>query len=88
MGWTVDKTIKVDFFKDNIDSFKYYGGDVEVLFSRCKRAHSRRVFTSKETEKKNLTNVDLQRGFQSFKAHRQEKGDKKEKSEAWKNMFM
>ncbi len=88
LGWTVDSTIKVDFFKDNMDSFKYYGGDIEVLFSRCKRAHSRRVFTSKEIEKKNLTNTDLQRGFQSFKAHRQDKGDKKEKSEAWKNMFL
>ncbi len=86
LGWIVDKSVKIDFFKDNMDSFKYYGGDVEVLFSRCKRAHSRRVFTSKDTEKKIITNVDLQRGFQSFKAHRQEK--EKEKSEAWKNMFL
>lgn len=86
LGWVVDKSVKIDFFKDNMDSFKYYGGDIEVLFSRCKRAHSRRVFTSKETEKKIITNTDLQRGFQSFKAHRQEK--EKEKSEAWKNMFL
>ena len=86
LGWIVDKSIKIDFFKDNMDSFKYYGGDIEVLFSRCKRAHSRRVFTLKDTDKKIITNIDLQRGFQSFKAHRQEK--EKEKSEVWKNMFL
>jgi SpoVK/Ycf46/Vps4 family AAA+-type ATPase len=85
-GWYIDKSIKVDFFKDNIDSFEYYGGDIEILFSRCKRAHSRRVFTSKESEKKIITNVDLQRGFQSFVAHKKEK--QKEMSETWKTMFM
>ena len=86
LSWLVDESVKVDFFKENIDSFKYFGGDIEVLFSRCKRAHSRRVFTSKESEKKIITDVDLQRGFQSFKAHRQEK--QKDKSDVWKNMFL
>jgi len=86
LGWIIDDSVKVDFFIENIDSFKYFGGDIEVLFSRCKRAHSRRVFTSKESEKKIINNIDLQRGFQSFKAHRQEK--QKDKSDVWKNMFL
>ena len=86
LGWLLDDSVKVDFFIENIDSFKYFGGDIEILFSRCKRAHSRRVFTSKESEKKIITNTDLQRGFQSFKAHRQDK--QKEKSDVWKNMFL
>jgi SpoVK/Ycf46/Vps4 family AAA+-type ATPase len=86
LGWIIDDSVKVDFFIENIDSFKYFGGDIEVLFSRCKRAHSRRVFTSKESEKKIINDIDLQRGFQSFKAHRQEK--QKEKSDVWKNMFL
>ena len=86
IGWVVDKSIKIDFFKDNIDNFTYQGGDIEILINRCKRAHSRRVFTSKDTDKKIITNIDLQRGFQSFKAHRQEK--EKEKSESWKNMYL
>jgi SpoVK/Ycf46/Vps4 family AAA+-type ATPase len=84
LGWIIDDSVKVDFFIENKDSFKYFGGDIEVLFSRCKRAHSRRVFTSKESEKKIINSTDLQRGFQSFKAHRQEK----EKSDVWKNMFL
>lgn len=86
LGWIVDQTVKVDFFIENMESFKYFGGDIEVLFSRCKRAHSRRVFTSKESEKKIINNIDLQRGFQSFKAHRQEKD--KDKLDVWKNMFI
>jgi len=86
LGWIIDQSVKVDFFIENIESFKYFGGDIEVLFSRCKRAHSRRVFTSKESEKKIINCVDLQRGFQSFKAHRQEK--QKDKSDVWKNMFL
>jgi SpoVK/Ycf46/Vps4 family AAA+-type ATPase len=86
LGWIIDESVKVDFFIENMESFKYFGGDIEVLFSRCKRAHSRRVFTSKESEKKIINDVDLQRGFQSFKAHRQEK--QKDKSDVWKNMFL
>lgn len=86
LGWIIDESVKVDFFIENMESFKYFGGDIEVLFSRCKRAHSRRVFTSKESEKKIINNIDLQRGFQSFKAHRQEK--QKDKSDVWKNMFL
>lgn len=86
LGWIIDQSVKVDFFIENMESFKYFGGDIEVLFSRCKRAHSRRVFTSKESEKKRINDVDLQRGFQSFKAHRQDK--QKDKSDVWKNMFL
>ena len=69
-GWTIDETIKVGFFIKHHKQFKYYGGDMENLFARCKRAHSRRVFASKDAIKKVLNRTDLLRGFSSFKAHR------------------
>jgi SpoVK/Ycf46/Vps4 family AAA+-type ATPase len=86
IGWTLDEKINSKFFEDNFDSFKYFGGDMEILFSRCKRAHSRRVFASNDENKKLLNLTDLKKGFESFKNHRQIK--EKEKNEAWRNMFI
>ncbi len=85
-GWTLDDSVTVNFFKDNIEHFKFFGGDMEILFGRCKRAHSRRVFASKDVDKKVLNIVDLKRGFESFKAHR--KTEKVEENDAWKNMYI
>lgn len=69
-GWELDSTIEPDFFYKHYKQFKYFGGDMENLFSRCKRAHSRRVFASKNAEKKVLTLSDLSKGYESFRAHR------------------
>jgi hypothetical protein len=45
---------------------------MEVLFTRCKRAHSRRIFCTEEVKKViNLT--DLRKGFEVFKAHQKKK---------------
>jgi SpoVK/Ycf46/Vps4 family AAA+-type ATPase len=68
--WSLDSSVNVNFFTKHYKQFKYFGGDMENLFSRCKRAHSRRVFASKDAEKKVLTIIDLNRGYDSFKAHR------------------
>ena len=86
IGWTLDDTIGTKFFEEHFDFFKFFGGDMEILFSRCKRAHSRRVFASKETNIKVINLIDLKRGFESFKNHRQIK-DKK-KNDAWRNMYI
>jgi hypothetical protein len=84
--WTLHNTVTDKFFIDNFAHFKYFGGDMEILFSRCKRAHARRVFASKNGVKKELDMVDMKRGFDSFKAHRKVK--EKEESDVWKTMFM
>ena len=76
-GWSLDETIKVGFFIKHHKQFKFYGGDMENLFSRCKRAHSRRVFASESAVKKVLNNIDLMRGYASFKAHRKTISNKK-----------
>jgi SpoVK/Ycf46/Vps4 family AAA+-type ATPase len=84
-GWEMNESITINFFNNNFEYFKYFGGDMEILFSRCKRAHSRRVFGADETQKKILNITDLKKGFETFKNHREEK---KEKDESWKNMYV
>jgi hypothetical protein len=83
-GWEIDNSISSSFFHENYEYFKYFGGDMEILFSRCKRAHSRRVFASKIATKKILNMTDIKRGFESFKNHRKDK----EESSFWKNLYI
>ena len=85
-GWTLNNMVSNQFFIDNFESFKFFGGDMEVLFSRCKRAHARRIFSSKAGIRKEIDMIDLKRGFDSFQSHRKTKD--KEESELWKTMFM
>ena len=87
IGWSLANDITISFFKENVDNFKYYGGDMEILFSKCKISHSRRVFASKENNKKILNMADLKKGFESFKLHRQIKNQNKN-NENWKNMYL
>lgn len=85
IDWSLDNSITDDFFISHNDKFKYFGGDMEILFSRCKRAHSRRIFASKDINKKVLNLTDLERGFESFKLHR---NGKKETTDKWKDMYL
>ena len=85
-GWTLNNMVSNQFFIDNFESFKFFGGDMEVLFSRCKRAHARRIFSSKAGVRKEIDMIDIKRGFDSFQSHRKTKD--KEESELWKTMFM
>ena len=87
LGWSLDESVKANFFIKHHKQFKYFGGDMENLFARCKRAHSRRVFASKDAEKKVLTHTDLIRGYTSFKAHKKTT-DSQNKKIDWKNMII
>ena len=71
---------------DNFEQFKFFGGDMEVLLSRCKRAHARRIFASKTGIKKEIDMIDMKRGFDSFKAHRM--AEIKVESDLWKTMYI
>ena len=64
--WEVVENIKLDFFKKNYKEFKNYGRDMETLFSKCKRAHSRRIFTENNPNRKLITNDDLTEAFKIF----------------------
>lgn len=86
LGWGIDSTITPNFFKENIEHFKFFGRDMETLFAKCKRAHSRRVFASTEINKKILNMTDLKKGFDMFKQHKNINNE--DKDAFWKNMFL
>jgi len=68
IGWNLheDSKITVDFFKKNMDYFKFFGRDIETILAKTKIAHSRRVFCKLEEEKRKITLVDLEKGFNMY----------------------
>jgi len=66
--WTLNVSNEVleEWFKKNIDIFKYFGRDIESLFLKCKVAHSKRVFCLDEKEKTILTIDDIDMGLERF----------------------
>ena len=64
--WTLDSSIKPSFFRKNYDEFKHYGRDMELLFTKCKRSHSKRIFDNKDSKRKEITLDDLNVGFENF----------------------
>lgn len=68
--WKVSDDVKVEFFKKYYENFKNYGRDMETLFTKAKRAHSKRVFSDPEAEKKLLNFDDLEKAFISFELNK------------------
>ena len=68
IGWLLseDSKINVEWFKKNMDYFKFFGRDMETLLAKTKIAHSKRVFCKPEIEKKKLNMVDLNKGFELY----------------------
>lgn len=67
--WTVDeedKKLGVKWFEDNLIYFKFFGRDIEILLSKIKIAHSRRVFCKNVSEKTKITYKDLEKGLQMY----------------------
>jgi SpoVK/Ycf46/Vps4 family AAA+-type ATPase len=67
--WTIDtndKKINYMWFEKNMCYFKYYGRDIEILLSKIKIAHSRRVFCKSLDTKTKLIYEDLEKGLKIF----------------------
>lgn len=65
-GWMVDGELKVEWFEKNMKYFKFFGRDMETLFTKTKIAHSRRVFCKPDDIKKKIIMKDLENGFEMF----------------------
>lgn len=67
-GWSIyeGEEIKAEWFEKHMKYFKYYGRDMETLFSKTKIAHSRRVFCKPENVKTKITMKDLENGFEMY----------------------
>jgi len=66
--WQMDDNVNEKWFIDNCEYFKYYGRDIEVLLSKCKIAHSKRMFGKKkiECDIKKINLDDLEKGLVKF----------------------
>ncbi len=78
-----DKEIPIDFFNENKEVFKFFGRDIENLFSKCKIAHAKRVLFSNPDEKKNITKQDLINGYNLYKNHIPDSTEKTNKNLAF-----
>jgi SpoVK/Ycf46/Vps4 family AAA+-type ATPase len=66
-GWSVtDTNINYKWFDKQMVYFKFYGRDIEILFSKIKIAHSRRVFCLDVSEKTKIIMDDLTKGFELY----------------------
>ena len=79
-GWFIheNSNIKIEWFQKNKVYFPFFGRDIETLLAKVKIAHSKRVFCKGEDEKKKITFVDLEKGFEMFIKN----SDNKSKKEA------
>jgi len=68
IGWEVDLIEKdaLEWFKKNYNYFYFFGRDIEILLSKIKIAHSRRVFCKPENDKRKINYKDLEKGFQIY----------------------
>ena len=66
IGWSLDHEIDDTWFHHNLESFKYYGRDMETLLSKVKIAHSKRVFCLPNNRKTIITENDINEGFKNF----------------------
>jgi len=78
-GWSLQDTLQDEWFEQNKEYFKFYGRDMEVLFSKVKIAHSRRVFCLPKEEKTKINHKDLEKGFEDYKKNSDVEHKKKEK---------
>lgn len=66
-GWFIkDNKINSKWFEKNMKSFRYYGRDIETLFTKIKIANSRRVLFLDETNKKQIILEDLEKAFKLY----------------------
>lgn len=65
-GWNFDDSLKEEWFIKHLPYFTFFGRDMEVLFSKTKIAHSRRVFCKSTEEKKIIIMKDVEKGFEMF----------------------
>ena len=78
-GWSLNDTIKISWFENNMDYFKYYGRDMETLFCKTKIAHSRRVFCKPKEDKTKITLKDLEKGLEVYLQNEEVKDRKNSK---------
>lgn len=66
-GWGLERdALTESFIKEHYTSFKYYGGDMELLFVKCKITHSKNLLAGKSKIKRCISDMDVKDGFSLF----------------------
>jgi len=88
-GWEIgEDAIDADFIEKYKEYFKYAGGDMEVLFSKCKIAHSKNIISGKNKNKRCLNRADIELGTQIFINNPAVSDRKQDESNAfWRSMY-
>jgi SpoVK/Ycf46/Vps4 family AAA+-type ATPase len=81
-GWSLKDDIPDSWFEPKMETFKFYGRDMETLLSKTKIAHGRRVFCKPKDEKTKIVMKDIEKGYKMFI----EVGDTKD-ADATKNIL-
>ena len=70
---TVEWLKKTDYFKDKLDNFPHYAGDIEVLLFNIKIEHGKRIFGKHIYLHKTLNKDDIINGYKRYLSHRDKK---------------
>ena len=65
-GWSLKDDIPDSWFEPKMETFKFYGRDMETLLSKTKIAHGRRVFCKPKDEKTKIVMKDIEKGYKMF----------------------
>ena len=86
-GWKLHDDIEPNWFHKNKDYFKFYGRDMEILFSKTKIAHSKRVFSKPDSIKTTITFQDIKNGFKMYLDNNEVK-NRKDYNAQFRNMYL
>jgi Holliday junction resolvasome RuvABC ATP-dependent DNA helicase subunit len=85
--WEIDQdAISAEFINKNRQYFKFHGGDMELLFAKCKISHSKNIISTANRVKKVLNNKDVVDGFEIFKQNKRNLEITNETGN-WKNLY-
>jgi len=87
MDWKV-VNLEISWFERNMDYFKFYGRDIEILLSKIKIVHSKRVFCKENCEKKCINMDDMNNGLKLFLENEEVKSRKYNPSKALASMYI
>ena len=73
----IDKDKLKQFFKENHETFKHFGGDIEKLVNEIKYVQSNRTFYEDEQSNRDITLDDLTNSLENFIKNSDKKKDYK-----------
>ena len=88
ISWSFVETLDTKWFEKNKKYFKFFGRDMETLFSKTKIAHSRRVFCKPKDCKTKLTKNDVQKGFDMFIDNKEVRSRGEDTKSLYKTMYL